>query len=257
MINRIQNYIRKQYTGQEVVIVPPFTIYFSQSNDGAGSTAVPNRPLQDDNGSINVLKRVHEKFAERGLPFCLQYIDKYAPALTDALRESEFTLHARQKIMGCTPDSYRPVPSMPGLSSSILSKGDDVEKAEQVLSTGQLGFSAEAMRMMNKSSALFQQTLFNDSTFILRLNEKIVTKGVFTAVYNGVTELGCITTDEAFRQRGFGAYLTGYMTQIAFSRNVDLVFLILPKGDNINVYKRVGFRPQATLLTYGVKTNDD
>ncbi len=256
MINRIQNYIRKQYTGQEVVIVPPFTIYFSQSNR-TGSTAVPNRPLQDDNGSINALKRVHEKFAERSLPFCLQYIDKYAPTLTDALRESSFALRARQRIMGCTPDSYRPVPSMPGLSSSILSKGDDAEKAEQVLSTGQLGFSAEAMRMMNKSSALFQRTLFDNSTFILRLNEKIVTRGVFTAVHNGVTELGRITTDAAFRQRGFGAYLTGYMTQIAFSRNVDLVFLILPKGDNINVYKRVGFRPQATLLTYGVKTNDN
>ncbi len=253
MIERIQNYIRKQYEGQEAVAIPPFTLYFSQSDDEIGNTAVPDQPIQDN--ISDTLDHVCEQFAKRTLLPRVQYVDAYTPSLTRILHKNRFELQSQQEIMICTPDSHRPVPPMPGLSTSILSRDSDLEEVEQGLITHQLGFSTQATQVISKDSNLFRQILFNKSAFVLRLNGEPVTTGVFTAVNDGVTELGRISTIPSFRRRGFGAYLTSYMAQIAFSRDVELVFLTVPEGENSDVYKRVGFKSQAMLLTY--KTVDN
>ena len=73
---------------------------------------------------------------------------------------------------------------------------------------------------------------------------------MFAEIHDGVTEMVGVTTAKQDRRQGFAAYLAGYMTQVAFARQVDIVFLITEDEDMANVYKRVGFQPCATLLTY-------
>ncbi len=248
MIEHIQKYMHKRHEMHEAVAVPPFMLYFSQSNDEAGNTAVPNQPIKTV--SVDTFGRMREQFAKRNLPPCVQYVDAYTPSLTRILHENEFVLQSQQEIMICTPDSYRPVPPMPGLSTSILSSDSDVEEIDQGLMVHQLGFSTQATQVINKDSNLFRQTLSDKRSFILRLDDALVTTGMFTAVYNGVTELGNISTVHNFQRRGFGAYLAGYMVQVAFSRDIDIVFLTVPKNEDASVYKRIGFKSQAMLLTY-------
>lgn len=59
-----------------------------------------------------------------------------------------------------------------------------------------------------------------------------------------------LTTLEDYRRQGFAAYLSGYMTKYAFSRHVDTVFLITVADGTEDVYRRVGFKPYSTLLTF-------
>ena len=249
MIERIHNYIRERYQPYETVAVPPFTLYFAQSNDAVfGSTAVPNQPIHGD--VTDALTKVRDQFIKRGLLPRVQYMDAYSPSLTRILHENDFELLSQVEIMVCTPDSYRPVPSMPGLTTTTLSQDSDLEAVKQGVTTHRLGFTPQGTQLMNTDPELFRQSLVSSRAFILRLNGEPVTTGMFTSVQDGVTELTGISTIPAYRRRGFGAYLTGTMVQVAFSRHVDLVFLAVPDDETATVYKRVGFKSQAMLLTY-------
>ena len=249
MIKRIHNYIHERYQSYETVSVPPFTLYFAQSDDAVfGSTAVPNQPTHED--MTDALAEVRTQFVKRGLPPRVQYMDAYCPSLTRILHENSFELLSQAEIMVCTPDSYRPVPPMPGLTTTTLSQDSDLEAIKQGVTTHQLGFTPQGTQLMNTDPELFRQSLISSRAFILRLNDEPVTTGMFTPVRDGVTKLTGISTIPTYRRRGFGAYLTGTMVQVAFSRDVDLVFLAVPDDETATVYKRVGFKSQATLLTY-------
>ena len=249
MIERIHNYIRERYTGYETIVVPPFTIYFAQSGESVfGSTAIPNHPIQGD--VSDALADVREQFIKRGFSPRVQYMDTYSPSLTRILHENNFNLLSQVEIMVCTPDSYRPVPAMPGLSTTVLSQESDLEAVKQGVTTHQLGFTPQGTQLMNTDPELLRQSLISSRAFILKLDDEPVTTGMFTSVHEGVTELTDISTVPAFRRRGFGAYLTGNMAQVAFSRRVDLVFMAVPDSETASIYKRVGFKSEAVLFTY-------
>ena len=249
MIKRIHTYIHERYSGHKTISVPPFTIYFAQSDETVfNSTAIPYQPIQGD--ISDALAEIQDQFTKRGLSPRVQYMDAYNPSLTRILHEHNFNLLSQVEIMVCTPDSYRPVPTMPGLSTTILSKESDLAAIKQGMTTHQLGFTPQGTQLMNTDPELFRQSLISSRAFILRLDDEPVTTGMFTSVHDGVTELRGISTVPAFRRRGFGAYLTGNMAQVAFSRHVDLIFMAVPDGETANVYKRVGFKSKAMLLTY-------
>lgn len=251
MIERIHNYIRERYRNYETVDVPPFTLYFSNSKDAVfGSTAVPNQPILKN--VPDALAEIRDQFVARGLSPRVQYMDSYNPSLTRILHENNFELLSQTEIMVCTPDSYRPVPYMLGLTTTTLSRDSDLETVKQGVTTHQLGFTPQGTQLMNTDPELFRQSLISSRAFILRLNDEPVTTGMFTSVKDGVTELTDISTIPAYRRRGFGAYLTGTMVQVAFSRHVDLVFLAVSDNETAAVYKRVGFKSKATLLTYEI-----
>ena len=252
MIERVHDYICKRYQNYESVVVPPFTLYFSQSQDDFfDSTAIPSQPIWGD--ITDALTEIQNQFTQRELSPRIQYMDTYSPSLTRILDENGYELSSQIKIMVCTPDTYRPVPTMPGLTTTTLSQDSDLEAVKQGVTTHRLGFTPQGTQLMNSDPELFRQSLVSSRAFILRLNDEPVTTGMFTSIEDGVTEFTGISTIPTFRRRGFGAYLTGTMVQVAFSRRVDLAFLKVPDNDTAAVYKRVGFKSRATLLTYEMK----
>jgi ribosomal protein S18 acetylase RimI-like enzyme len=252
MIERIHNYLRQRYEGYETVAVPPFTIYFAQSDDAVlDSVAIPDHPIRDDVSAA--LAEIREQFDKRGLSPRVQYMDAYSPSLTRILDENGFEFCSQGEIIVCTPDSHRPVPTMPGLSTIILSQDSDLDAVKQGMVTHKLGFAARDTQLMNTDPELFRKSLVSSRAFVLQLDGEPVTTGMFTAVYDGVTELTGISTVPAFRRRGFGAYLTGNMAQVAFSRQANLIFMAVPEEEDASVYKRVGFRSKAILFTYGME----
>lgn len=249
MIQRIHNYLRQRYEEYKAVAVPPFTIYFAQSDDAPfDSAAIPDHSIRDD--VSDALAEVREQFSKRNLPPRVQYMDAHSPLLTRILDENGFQLCSQLQIMTCTPDSYRPVPAMPGLSTVILSQDSDLDAVKQGMHTHKLGFSVRDTQLMNTDPELFRQSLVSSRAFVLRLDGEPVTTGMFATVYDEVTELTAISTVPTFRRRGFGAYLTGNMAQVAFSHQVTLIFMAVPEGEDAGVYKRVGFKSKAMLFTY-------
>ena len=250
MIERIHNYICEQYRNYETISTPPFTLYFARSTDAIlGSTAIPNQPIRKN--MSDALTKLQDQFVKRGLLPRIQYMDSYSPSLTRILHENDFELRSQMEIMVCTPDSYRPVPPMPGLTTTTLSQGSDLGAIKQEVTTHQLEFTPQGTQLMNTNPTLFRQSLINSHTFVLQRNNESVATGTFTPVRDGVTKISTIPT---YRQRGFGAYLTGTMVQIAFSRHINLIFLAVPDDETTAVYKRVGFKSKATLLTYEMGT---
>lgn len=248
-IERIQAYLKMKVAAAEGVTVPPFTIYFDP-DDPAASLAMPD-VRSCEAVDTAVLQNVHAAFSQRSLPPRVQYLDAYNPTLAAALRHAGYTQVEEAPVMIATPDTLRPAPQMPGLTTLILSGDSSLADVQEGLrQTSELGFDPFAARILHTDPDQFRRSFITGRAFILRLNREPVTAGMFTEILDGLTEIAGITTVTTQRGRGFGAYLTGYMAQYAFSRHVDAVFLLAVPIGTESIYRRVGFKPCATLLTF-------
>ncbi len=247
-IERIQMYLHTKHQQHEIVSLPPFQYYWRAENAGdLGHTAVPVQSQAAWETAVNTLI---QQFERRQPPPRVQFLDTYAPNLPPVLMAKGFQLTHQLVVIACTPKSYRPAPTLPGLSTIILSREFSPEDVNQALQTRELGIDPFAARLTGTDALTFRQTLLTDRAFLLRFNREPAAAGMFAEIRQGVTELVGVATLPKFQQRGFAAYLTGYMTQVAFARQVDLVFMLLEKKEVVNVFKRVGYSACATLLTY-------
>lgn len=249
LIDRIQAYLHHEYQDQEVIEAAPFTVYFG--NTDARPEFNLAVPTQRTITSSDALLQMEDVFWQRRLSPCIQFLDAYNPALTALLRHNGYDLVSEDMVLACMPETLRPAPKMPGLTTLVLSGDSSLEDVEEGLQqTSQLGFDPFATRMLNTDTEMFRKTLVTGQAFVLRLNKKPVSAGMFMEIFDGLTQLAGLTTLEDYRRQGFAAYLTGYMTKYAFSRHVEAVFLIAPVDGTENVYRRVGFKSYSTLLTF-------
>ena len=257
MINlteRIQAYLRHEYEDQEVVKAGLFNIYFNADDDRtAHNLAVPKERTTEV--SYETLALMEAAFSQRGLIPCVQFLDAYNPALTSLLGRCHYFLLKEETVMYCTPEMLRPAPDMPGLTTLVLSADSSLEDVREGLAqTSQLGFDPFATRMMDTDMEMFRRKLLTGRAFVLRLNKKPVTAGMFTDHFDGLVQLVGLTTLADYRHQGFAAYLAGYMTKYAFARGVDTVFLLSDQAAGTDtVYRRVGYKPCAALLTYQIE----
>ena len=248
-IKRIQLYLPNRYTNHEIVPISPFTLHFPKSETPVSdSYALPTEPITGD--ITEAVAEVTAVFRERGVTPRIQYLDAFCPTLTAVIEQAGYQQEKSSMMLMCTPETYRPAPTMPGLNTLILSENSSLDDLVSGIETHVLGFDPEERVLRDTDAEMFRQTLITSRAFILRMEDEPVTTGMFTAVHNGVTEIMGISTLPAYRRRGFAAYLTSYMAQIAFARQVDLVFLITPDDETTAVYQRVGFQPRALQLTY-------
>ena len=247
---RLQTYLRTQIESRDIVEAGLFSVYFASRADSQNeSQAVPlKRTTPADGGPLAKMEQV---FASRNVPPRVTFLDAYNPTLAALLSQNGYDLVKEESVLVCTPHTLRPAPEMPGLTTLVLSSDSSLEDVQEGLQqTSQLGFDPFATRMLDTDAELFRRTLVTGRAFVLRLNKKPVTAGMFCEIVDGVTQVTGITTLKGFRRRGFAAYLTGYMTKYAFARQVDTVFITVPADGTDNVYRRVGFKPCATLLTF-------
>lgn len=249
LTNRIQAYIRHQYEDQEVVDAGLFSVYFDKSSTKPEfNLAVPTQRTVENEDDLLLMEDV---FWQRRLSPRVRFLDAYNPALTTLLGQNGYVLAREDMVLACTPETARPAPKMPGLTTLVLSGDSSLEDMKEGMQqTSQLGFDPFATRMLDTDAEMFRKTLVTGQAFVLRLHKEPVTAGMFKEIFDGLTQVAGITTLENYRRQGFGAYLTGYMTKYAFSRHVEIVFLTTAVDGTENVYRRVGFTPIATLLTF-------
>lgn len=250
LTERIQSYLRHNSEDQEEVIeAGPLNVCLGPSDAKPGShLAVPTQRIVKNE---DALLHMEDTFWQRRLSPRVQFLDAYNPSLTALLGQNGYELVREDMVLACTPESLRPAPEMPGLTTLVLSNDSSLEDVEEGLQqTSQLGFDPFATRMLDTDAEMFRKILVTGQAFVLRLKKKPVAAGMFMEILDGLTQVAGITTLESHRRQGFAAYLTGYMTKYAFSRHVDTVFLTTLVDGTEDVYRRVGFKPIATLLTF-------
>jgi predicted GNAT family acetyltransferase len=65
--------------------------------------------------------------------------------------------------------------------------------------------------------------------------------------HDGLTELTSIGVRDAFRRRGIGAAMAGWLAQAALDRGLS-VFLMAAGPDEARIYARAGFVEQGEVL---------
>lgn len=251
LIERIQAYLHYDYEDQmgEVVDATVFHVYFNCAEAKSDSSLAV--PCQRSIVKENDLLEMEDAFWQRRQSPRIQFLDGYNPVLAALLGQNGYELVQEEMVLVCTPNSIRPAPEMPGLTTLVLSDDSSLDDVKEGLQqTSQLGFDPFATRMLDTNAEMFRKTLVTGQAFVLRLNKKPIAAGMFKEIHNGLTQVAGLTTLEDYRRQGFAAYLTGYMTKYAFSRQVDTVFLTTAVDGTENVYRRVGFKPCATLLTF-------
>jgi ribosomal protein S18 acetylase RimI-like enzyme len=249
-IDRLQAYMRQVLVrGREVVAVPPFTIFFHQSDANTYfNYAIPDEPAGAYLREPLVVLRT--EFRARGRRPRFEFIEEYAPDLAPALRANGFVEEARMHLMVCTPATLVPAPETTGLSMRTIDADTPIDVVQEHLDTNNHGFDPTAAPTTADKAEAFRDHLGSSRGFTAYLDGQVAGAGMFTAPLDGLTELVGIATLEAFRRRGVATALTAHATRSAFAQGVEVAFLSAADERAGRVYERIGFRPFATMLAY-------
>ena len=238
---------RRQY---ETVPVPPFILFFHPTDALTFfNYAIPDEPPFDDLGVP--LAALRNEFAARGRLPRFEFIEEYAPQLAPALRAAGFAEEARQALMVCTAATYLPAPGVPGLTISELTGASAPGEVRTFLTCQRRGFDAHDTGVATEGDAEhFLRTIGEGRAFVAWLEGQPVGAGIYTAPFDGVTEVAGLATLEPFRRRGIATALTALAVRRALEQGVDIVCLTAADERAGRVYERVGFVRCATMLAY-------
>jgi len=256
-IARLQAYLRHSAQQQyETVSVPFFTLFFHPTDAlPYFNYAIPDEPCSGDPGaSLPVLR---DEFAARGRHPRIEFIQEFAPQLASALRAAGFVEEARQQLMVCTAETYRPAPKVLGLTITELTNASAASEVQDYLTTQRRGFDIRstpppppASRGGEGDAEQFLRTIGGGRAFVAWLKGQPVGVGMYTAPFDGVTEVAGLATLEPFRRRGIATGLTALAVQRAMAQGAKVVCLTAADERAGRVYERVGFVGYATMLAY-------
>jgi ribosomal protein S18 acetylase RimI-like enzyme len=255
-IARLQAYLRHSAQQQyETVSVPFFTLFFHPTDALTYfNYAIPDEPCSG--GLADSLSVLRDEFAARGRRPRLEFIQEFAPQLSSALRAAGFVEGARQQLMVCTAETYRPAPQVLGLTITELTcnlrlPASAASEVQDYLNTQRRGFDARSKEVATEGDAeQFLQTIGGGRAFVGWLKGQPVGVGMYTTPFDGVTEVTGLATLEPFRRRGIATGLTALAVQRAMAQGAELVCLTAADERAGRVYERVGFVGCATMLAY-------
>jgi ribosomal protein S18 acetylase RimI-like enzyme len=153
----------------------------------------------------------------------------------------------RIAIFACTPATFRPAPGVPGLEFVVLSDQSSLAEIQEGLDANALGFDPAAALATAAEALAFRAELIASRAFTAKLGGQPVGAGMFTPPFGGIAELAGIATLAPYRGRGIGAATTSEIARVAFAHGVDTAILRTDNPVAFRVYRRVGFRPVASL----------
>ena len=248
--SRLQAYLRHSARRQyESVPVPPFTLFFHPTDALTFfNYAIPDEPPFDDlEASLAALR---SEFAARGRLPRFEFIEEYAPQLAPALRAAGFAEEARQALMVCTAATYSPAPDVPGLTLSELTNMSAPDEVQTFLTCQRRGFDPHDAGATEADVEHFLRTVGAGRAFVAWLEGQPVGAGIYTAPFDGVTEVAGLATLEPFRRRGIATALTALAVRRALEQGAEIACLTAADERAGRVYERVGFARCATMLAY-------
>ena len=250
-IARLQAYLRHSSQQQyETSSVPFFTLFFHPTDALVYfNYAIPDEPYSGDLGSS--LSMLRDEFAARGRRPRIEFIQEFAPQLASMLRAAGFAEEACGQLMVCTAKTYRPAAKVLGLTISELSSASTVSEAQNYLTTQRRGFDAHSTKVATEGDGeQFRRMVGGGRAFVGWLKGQPVGVGMYTAPFDGVTEVAGMATLEPFRYKGIATSLTALAVQRAFEQGAKVLCLTAADERAGRVYEGVGFVKCATMLAY-------
>jgi predicted GNAT family acetyltransferase len=211
--------------------------------------AIPDGP-PFDNLEVS-LSALRSEFAARGRRPRFEFVEEYAPQLAPALHAAGFVEEARQALMVCTAQTYSPAPDVPGLTLTELTGASTLGEARTFLTCQRQGFDLHDAGAATEADAEhLLRTIGAGRAFVAWLEGQPVGAGIYTAPFDGVTEVAGLATLEPFRRRGIATALTALAVRRALEQGVEIACLTAADERAGRVYERVGFVRRATMLAY-------
>jgi len=260
-IPHLQDYLRRIARREnDVVSVPPFSAFCHASDPlPAFSYAIPDCPMPrapSDSGATCLaldapLARLAQTFTERDRWPRFEFLQEYAPGLALALESAGYGLETAQIMLCTTVESLRYPSKVPGLVLTRLGSDAPVALIQEMLAVQRRGFEGEdAMEVGFSSARRFRETLTGGRARLARLNGTPVGAGTLAAPSAGLCELRGIVTLASYRRRGIGSALTARLARDAFGLGAEVAFLSAENGSAARMYRRLAFRPVATMVAY-------
>jgi GNAT superfamily N-acetyltransferase len=250
-ISRLQAYLRYSAQRQyESLALPHFILFFHPTDKLTFfNYAIP---LMSDNPNIEVsLSTLRNEFVKRNRTPRFEFMEEYAPQLPAILRKAGFKEEARQQFMSCRPETYKPIPELPGLEIIECSRTSQVSEIQDFLSTQKIGFNPQTAETASSAEAeQFLRMIGEGRIFLARWDGQTVGVGMFSAPFNGICEVAGLATLAPFRKRGIGSALCVRAVKRAMEEGVEVVCLTAADERAGRIYEQVGFRKCATMLAF-------
>jgi GNAT superfamily N-acetyltransferase len=250
-VARLQAYLRHSAQQQyETVSVPFFTLFFHPADTLTYfNYAIPEEPCSGDlEASLAMLRN---EFVARGRRPRIEFIQEFAPRLAPALGAAGFVEEACHQLMVCTAETYRVAPEVAGLRITQLTRASTVSEIQDYLTIQRRGFDVQDLRAATEEEAeQFQRMMGGGKAFVARLEGQPGGVGMYTAPYEGATEVVGLATLEPFRRRGIASAVTAMAVQEALQEGAEVVCLTAADERAGRVYERVGFVRYGTMLAY-------
>lgn len=244
LIERLQAQLRASARATlDAVALPPFTCFWNPDDREPGyNYAIPDEPLADDPGQL--LDELAAFYRTRSRAPRFEFLEAYAPALSEILAGRGYRLEMRSYLMTCTSEEHRPPAPLPGVEVRQLTPAASLAEFQGLMTVQARSFGAADAPAASESDAERFRRRFAPSTFVVaQLDGEIVSGGAFTPPADGVTEVVGIATLPAFRNRGIAGLVTSQLAAVAFSQGIELAFLTAGDEKAGSVYRRVGFQP--------------
>ncbi|MBT3268453.1 GNAT family N-acetyltransferase [Candidatus Poribacteria bacterium] len=252
-ISRLQAYLRHSAGAQyETVHAPGLTMFFHATDDMRYlNYAIPDADWGASlEASLPALRREFE--ARSRLPR-FEFVEEYAPALTQTLAANGYREEYRGPSMVCVPGTLVAASEVAGLTIERVDAHATEETLRELVCTQRQGFGGPETSEPNEGDMAYLRTALQTScAFLARLDAQAVGAGTLTPPHAGLSELGGVATLEPYRRRGIATAVTAAAAAYAFESGLEAVCLSAGDAGSTRVYERAGFRVIATMLAYSL-----
>lgn len=251
MYERFQSYLRAiAHRWQTAIALPPFTLFINFLSDSHfANYALPDLPVGGDvRGALAALRVA---FGEHNRQPRIEYVHEFAPELADALRAAGWVEESRVQLMVCALGDYRQPADVPGLVIRVIDADSPLAVVQSLVEVQRQVFEPERSDAVTEHDAhYFLDGMGGGRAFLAVVDGEAVGAGGYNPPLDGIAEVAGIATMAAYRRRGIATVLAAEATSAAFARGVEVVFLTAADERAGRIYTRIGYVPQATVLTF-------
>ena len=229
---RVQDYLRAVLEPErEAVAAGAFVFYVHPTEAHTYlNYAIPRPDAREGDGrELQCVARERERRPR------LEYIEECFPWVAGALAAQGFELQDRLALMVCPPQRC----SEPAVQAEIRPVTPELVAAMRTVQNAAFGDPPPTPEAIAR---------WRGNAVVALVDGEVVGAAQFSAVVDGLTEIGGVAVAPEHRRRGLGAALTSAATRAAYDRGAELAVLTPGDDDPRRVYERVGFRAAATMV---------
>ena len=186
-VAKLQAYLRHSAARQyKTLPVPPFTLFFHPEDPfPAFSYAIPDMPVRELGPPT--AQQLRAAFGARQRKARFEFLESFAPVLPALLEGAGFIQEARQPFLVCTPETYRPVQTMPDLDSAVMDSTSSWPDFSLFMTTQRQGFDPTYRGQATRAEAeRFRLMLGQGLALLARWDDIPVAVALVTEALDGV-----------------------------------------------------------------------